>query len=85
MTTTRENTAETNQSNLDSDRPPKQADLGWEGHVHVPTDIPLWRRVLESWPELRTGMAYSLIFGAGVLLGSAVTALVACRPRRAGK
>ena len=60
----------------DADQPFRQANLGWEGHVHFPTGVPLWRRVLESWPELRTGLAYSLVFGAGVLLGSAVTTLV---------
>ncbi len=66
----------------DIDQPFKQANLGWEGHVHFPTGVPLWRRVLESWPELRTGLAYSLVFGAGVLLGSAVTTFVASKQHR---
>ena len=66
----------------ESDQLPEQSDLGWEGHVHFPEAIPLWRRILEGWPELRTGVAYSLIFGAGVLLGSAVTTLLACRENR---
>ena len=66
----------------ETDQPPRQSDLGWEGHVHFPEGIPLWRRVLESWPELRTGLAYSLVFGAGVLLGSAVSSLLACRENK---
>ncbi len=64
------------------DQPFKQANLGWEGHVHFPAGVPLWRRVLESWPELRTGLAYSLVFGAGVLLGSAVTSIVGTKQHK---
>ncbi|MCA9470822.1 MAG: hypothetical protein MRJ96_00410 [Nitrospirales bacterium] len=66
----------------DADSSFRQANLGWEGHVHFPTDVPLWRRVLESWPELRTGLAYGLVFGAGVLLGSAVTTFVGTKNQK---
>ena len=76
MTTLQHNSEHINREDGETDQPFKQANLGWEGHVHFPTGVPLWRRVLESWPELRTGLAYSLVFGAGVLLGSAVTSLV---------
>ena len=76
MTTLQHHGEHTEREDRESDQPFKPANLGWEGHVHFPTGVPLWRRVLESWPELRTGLAYSLVFGAGVLLGSAVTSLV---------
>ena len=79
MNTTQNDTQHIRNENKESDQPPKQSDLGWEGHVHFPTGIPLWKRVLESWPELRTGLAFSLVFGAGVLLGSAVTSLIGAK------
>ena len=82
MTITKQNSEHTENGNKDSDQPPSQSDLGWEGHVHFPEDIPLWRRILESYPELRTGIAYSLAFGAGVLLGSAVSTLLAGRENK---
>ena len=82
MTTLQHNSQDLHQEDNETDQPFKQANLGWEGHVHFPTGVPLWRRVLESWPELRTGLAYSLVFGAGVLLGSAVTSLVGTRQHK---
>ena len=82
MNTTNQDTAHTQNENKESEQPPQQSDLGWEGHVHFPEGIPLWRRVLESWPELRTGLAYSLVFGAGVLLGGVVTNLLACKENK---
>ena len=85
MTTIQNNTARAQKKNKEPDQPPKQADLGWEGHVHFPTGIPLWRRVLENWPELRTGLAYSLVFASGVLLGSGVTALLGSRRTKTQK
>lgn len=54
-----------------------QGELGWEGHVHVSDEIPLWKRVLDTWPELRTGLSYSLIFASGVCLGGAIMAIIA--------
>ena len=75
MTTIQHNTARTRKK----DKEPNQSDLGWEGHVHFPAGIPLWRRVLENWPELRTGLAYSLVFASGILLGSGVTAVLGSR------
>ncbi len=82
MTPTKQDPEQTENGNKEPDQPPRQSDLGWEGHVHFPEDFPLWRRILESWPELRTGLAYSLVFGAGVLLGSAVSTLLACRENK---
>ena len=82
MTTTKQDPEHTENRNKEPDQPPRRSDLGWEGHVHFPEGIPLWRRVLESWPELRTGLAYSLVFGAGVLLGSAVSSLLTCRENK---
>jgi hypothetical protein len=82
MTTIKQDSEHTENVNKETDQPPRRSDLGWEGHVHFPEGIPLWRRVLESWPELRTGLAYSLVFGAGVLLGSAVSTMLACRENK---
>jgi len=83
MTTLQHNSEHVHREDSEPDQPFKQANLGWEGHVHFPTDVPLWRRVLESWPELRTGLAFSLVFGAGVLLGSAVTSLIGTKQQKA--
>ncbi len=82
MTTLQHNREQRHHEDNGIDQPFKQANLGWEGHVHFPTGAPLWRRVLESWPELRTGLAYSLVFGAGVLLGSAVTSLASTKQHK---
>ena len=82
MTTTKQDSEHIENGNKETDQPPRHSDLGWEGHVHFPEGIPLWRRILESWPELRTGLAYSLVFGAGVLLGSAVSTMLACRENK---
>ena len=53
-----------------------QGKLGWEGHVHYSDELPLWKRVLDTWPELRTGLSYSLIFASGVCLGGAIMAMM---------
>ncbi|GJL64219.1 MAG: hypothetical protein NPIRA04_28730 [Nitrospirales bacterium] len=82
MTTLEHNSEHIPKEDSEADQTFQQANLGWEGHVHFPTGVPLWERVLESWPELRTGLAYSLVFGAGVLLGSAVTTFVGNKQQR---
>ncbi len=82
MTTLQHNSEPTHREDNGLDQSFKPGNLGWEGHVHFATDVPLWRRVLESWPELRTGLAYSLVFGARVLLGSAVTSLVGTKSHK---
>ncbi len=53
-----------------------QGELGWEGHVHVSDEQPLWNRIFETWPELKTGLSYSLIFASGVCLGGAIMAMM---------
>ena len=53
-----------------------QGELGWEGHVHVSDEPPLWSRIFDTWPELKTGLAYSLIFASGVCLGGAIMAMM---------
>lgn len=79
MTATHSDPHDINDELREAEHPTKQSDLGWEGHVHFPNGVPLWKRVLESWPELRTGLAYGLVFASGVLLGTGITALYGCR------
>ncbi len=61
------------ESMTDSSSP--QTNLGWEGHVHFQEEGPMWSRLLETYPELRTGLSYGLIFASGALLGAAIMAL----------
>lgn len=77
MTVSNLNTLHASDHESHSDQFTPQEDLGWEGHVHFSEDVPLWKRILETWPELRTGLSYSLIFASGVLLGGAIMAMVA--------
>ncbi len=51
--------------------------LGWEGHVNVPSS-PLWTKLLGNWPELRTGLAFSMVFVVGALVGGSVALLFGC-------
>jgi hypothetical protein len=53
-----------------------QEKLGWEGHVHYSDELPLWKQALDTWPELRTGLSYGLIFASGVCLGGAIMAMI---------
>ena len=55
---------------------PEEA-LGWEGHVNVPGS-PIWARLLGDWPELRTGLAFSMVFVVGALVGSSLALLFGC-------
>jgi len=50
--------------------------LGWEGHVHFPEDSPLWSKLLRNWPELRSGIAFSIVFVVGGILGGSLAALL---------
>lgn len=77
MTASNSNTLHASDPESNSDQFTPQEDLGWEGHVHFSEEVPLWKRILETWPELRTGLSYSLIFGSGVLLGGVIMAIVA--------
>ncbi|MDH5700926.1 MAG: hypothetical protein OEZ41_13315 [Nitrospirota bacterium] len=78
MTMSKLNTVHTSEpeTNADQSTTP-QGELGWEGHVHFSEDVPLWKRVLDTCPELRTGLSCSLIFASGVLLGGAIMAMIA--------
>ena len=51
--------------------------LGWEGHVNFPGS-PLWAKLLGDWPELRTGLAFSMIFVVGAVVGSSLALLFGC-------
>ncbi len=77
MTVSNLNTQHASDHESNSDPSTPQEDLGWEGHVHFSETIPLWKRILETWPELRTGLSYTLIFASGVLLGGAIMAIMA--------
>ena len=79
MTMSKLNTAHTSDQESYSDQSTPEGGLGWEGHVHFSEDVPLWKRVLDTWPELRTGLSYSLIFASGVLLGGAIMAMAASK------
>ena len=60
----------------------RDADWGWEGHVHLPQGVPLWKKILESLPELRTGLAYSLVFVSGIVVGTGLSAFIGCKRRK---
>ena len=77
MTVTNLNTARTTEDESTADHSMPRGELGWEGHVHVTDELPLWKRVLDTWPELRTGLSYSLIFASGICLGGAIMAMMA--------
>ena len=60
-----------------SDPASPEAALGWEGHVNVPGS-PIWANLLGDWPELRTGLAFSMIFVVGAVVGSSLALLFGC-------
>lgn len=54
--------------------------LGWEGHVNVPPS-PVLAKLLRNWPELRTGLAFSMVFVVGALVGSTLFAAFGCHKK----
>ena len=50
--------------------------LGWEGHVNVQPESPMLTKLLQSWPELRTGLAFSMVFVVGALVGGSLAVLM---------
>ena len=52
--------------------------LGWEGHVNVQPESPIMTKLLQSWPELRTGLAFSMVFVVGALVGGSLAILLGC-------
>lgn len=77
MTVTNLNTVRSTDDEPMAEQSMPQGELGWEGHVHVSEDLPLWTRILDTWPELRTGLSYSLVFASGVCLGGAMMMMMA--------
>lgn len=75
MSVSQINTASASESESFAESSAPQTNLGWEGHVHFQEDQPLWGRLLEAYPELRTGISYGLIFTSGILLGAAIMAM----------
>ncbi len=55
--------------------------LGWEGHVNVPSSQ-IFAKLLNNWPELRTGLAFSLVFVAGTVVGGTLIALFGCNKQK---
>ena len=51
--------------------------LGWEGHVNVPGS-PLWAKLLGDWPELRSGLAFSMVFVVGAFVGTSLAVFFGC-------
>lgn len=88
MMSTENHTSSDGQQEREPDQENRDAALGWEGHVHFPDGPPLWTRILRTWPELRTGLAFSFVFLTGTLIGGAVAAFLACsgnKSRGAGR
>jgi len=52
--------------------------LGWEGHVTLPPQSSFMTKLLGSWPELRTGLAFSMVFVAGAVVGGSLALLLGC-------
>ncbi|HQU29588.1 MAG: hypothetical protein KC563_00905 [Nitrospira sp.] len=75
MSVTNTNAAPASESESFSESSTPQTNLGWEGHVHFQEETPLWERLLETYPEVRTGVSYGLIFTSGILLGAAIMAM----------
>ncbi|GEM_PF-2294757 len=57
---------------------PGEEALGWEGHVTLPTQSPLLTKLLGSWPELRSGLAFSMVFVVGAVVGGSLALLFGC-------
>jgi len=66
-----------------SDTAPPEEALGWEGHVNVPGS-PAWTKLLGNWPELRTGLAFSMVFVVGAVVGGTVALLFGCNRHKSG-
>lgn len=64
--------------------PAAEEALGWEGHVNVPPS-PVFAKLLNNWPELRTGLAFSLVFVVGAAVGGTLIALLGCNKQRASE
>lgn len=58
----------TNQEAVSQPSEPNE-DLGWEGYVAVPTRSSLVSQFLPNRPALRTGLAFSMVFTVGAVVG----------------
>ena len=55
MTTLQHNSEHIHREDGETDQPFKQANLGWEGHVHFPTGVPLWRTSPRELARIENG------------------------------
>lgn len=58
--------------------------LGWEGHVNIP-NASLVTKLLRNWPELRTGLAFSMVFVVGAIVGGALCTLLGSSKKTSGR
>ncbi len=63
-----------------ADNPLVDEALGWEGHVNVPPS-PMLAKLMRNWPELRTGLAFSMVFVVGALVGGTLCAALGCNKK----
>lgn len=55
--------------------------LGWEGHVNIPPS-PMLTKLLRDVAELQTGLAFGMVFVAGVLVGGVLFAALGSGKKR---
>jgi hypothetical protein len=72
-----------NHTHQDSRSEPSSSEetLGWEGHVNVPGS-PMWSNLLGNWPELRSGLAFSMVFVVGAVVGGSLALFFGCSRRK---
>ena len=85
MTTFQRGISQTNPHDNSINEEPQENTLGWEGHVQFPNGQTLLTRLLRNWPELRSGLAFSMVFVVGALVGGSLATLLAFNRMKSGK